>query len=157
MNSSAAPISAQPAIWYASIRRVAARRNPIEGAGFSAWLAYEHMFVLPRTRFKGKRERTSAPTAIIPSPVNVEPPIAPPEEPDPELGRVVRRLREEQGLSLVDLANRSKLDPDALSLIEAGASDPPWPTVEAIARGLGISVQAIADAVVERRGEPTDR
>ena len=89
--------------------------------------------------------------------MNVDPPIAPPDEPDPELGRVIRRLRETQGLSQADLAKRAQVDLDTLSQVEAGAVDPPWATVQAIARGLGVSVKGIADAVVERQGKPSDR
>lgn len=85
--------------------------------------------------------------------MNLDPSIAPPDEPDPVLGSVIRRLREGQGLSLADLANRAQEDPATLSGIEDGAIDPPWPTVEAIARGLGVSVQGIAEAVTEQRGD----
>jgi transcriptional regulator with XRE-family HTH domain len=81
------------------------------------------------------------------------PPPAPPDEPDPALGRVVRQLREERGLSRIELANRSGVDETALAQIEAGAIDPPWTTVEAIARGLEVSVQSIASAVVAQDPE----
>ncbi|MDX6622331.1 MAG: Helix-turn-helix domain [Solirubrobacterales bacterium] len=89
--------------------------------------------------------------------MNVDPSIAPPDEPDPELGRVIRRLRETQGLSQADLAKRSQVDLTILSQVEDGAVDPPWATVQAIARGLGVSVKGIADAVVERQGKPSER
>lgn len=89
--------------------------------------------------------------------MNVDPSIAPPDEPDPVLGRVVRRLRESQVLSQADLAARSHVDLGTLSQIEDGAVDPPWATVKAIARGLGVSMQSIADAVAEQRDEPSDR
>lgn len=88
--------------------------------------------------------------------MNTGPSIAPPDEPDPGLGRVVRRLRESQGLSRAELADRSQIDPATLSHVEDGAVDPPWATVKAIASGLGVSVQHLADAVVQR-DEPSDR
>jgi transcriptional regulator with XRE-family HTH domain len=89
--------------------------------------------------------------------LNVDPSIAPPDEPDPVLGRVIRRLREDRGLSQTDLADRSQVDLGTLSQVEDGAVDPPWATVKALARGLGVSVERIADSVVEQRGEQGDR
>lgn len=53
LNSSPVLIPALPALWYASIRPVAVRRDPIEGAGLSAWRSYEHMFVLRQAGIKG--------------------------------------------------------------------------------------------------------
>lgn len=86
-----------------------------------------------------------------------DPSIAPPDEPDPELGRVLRRLRKERGLSLTELADRAEVDPETLAQVERGAVDPPWTTVQAIARGLGCSARDIADAVAEQRDEAGDR
>ena len=90
-------------------------------------------------------------------PLNVDPAIAPPDEPDPVLGRVIRRLREGQNLSLADLATRSQVDATTLSQVETGAVDPPWDTVKAIARGLGLSTHDLTDAVAEQRGEGDER
>ena len=90
-------------------------------------------------------------------PLNVDPSIAPPDEPDPVLGRVVRRLREEQGLSQADVANRAQVELATLARIEDGAVDPPWATVEAVARGLGLPVRSIAAAVAEQRDQAGDR
>lgn len=76
------------------------------------------------------------------------PPDTPPTEPDPTLGRVIQQLREEQGLSRAELAARASLDERALAGIEAATDDPPWTAVEAIAAGLGVSVQSIATDVI---------
>lgn len=90
-------------------------------------------------------------------PLNVDPSIAPPDEPDPALGRVVRLLRGEQGLSQADLAERAQVDLGTLTGIEDGVLDPPWATVEAIARGLGLPVRSLAAAVVEQRDQAGER
>jgi len=79
--------------------------------------------------------------------LNVDASIAPPDEPDPGLGRVIRRLREQRGLSQAELADRARIEPAALAQIEAGTADPPWATVAALADGLGVSVESIAGAV----------
>lgn len=71
-----------------------------------------------------------------------------PEDPDPALGRVIQGLREQLGMSRPELAERSGVDPVKLARIEAGAVDPPWPTVQALAGALGVSVAEIATAVV---------
>lgn len=76
------------------------------------------------------------------------PPTAPPDRPDPALGRVVRRLREERGVERAQLARRAGLEEETLAGIEAGTVDPPWPEVEALAAGLGVSVRSIAAAAV---------
>jgi len=84
--------------------------------------------------------------------LNVDPSIAPPDEPDPVLGRVIRRLREGQNLTVAELAKRSQVDLATLEQVEAGTVDPPWATVTSIARGLGLSAQSLADAVAKQRG-----
>ena len=89
--------------------------------------------------------------------MNADPSIAPPDEPDPELGRALRHLREERGLSLNELADRAEVDPETLARVERGAVDPRWSTVQALARGLGLSAKGVADAVAERRDEIDDR
>ncbi len=76
------------------------------------------------------------------------PPHTPPAEPDPAFGRVIQRLREERGLSRAELAARCGVEEPALAGVEGGTIDPPWAAVEAIADGLGVSVQSIAAAVV---------
>jgi transcriptional regulator with XRE-family HTH domain len=89
--------------------------------------------------------------------LNPDSAITPPDEPDPVLGRVIRRLREGQDLSLAELASRAEVEAATLSQVETGAVDPPWHTVEAIARGLGLSAQGLAEAVAEQRAEAGDR
>jgi XRE family transcriptional regulator, regulator of sulfur utilization len=77
--------------------------------------------------------------------------FAPPDEPDPALGRVVRQLREARRVSRAALAVRSGLDEATLAEIEAGTVDPPWTAVEAIAGALEVSLRSIAGAVADQR------
>lgn len=85
--------------------------------------------------------------------------LAPPDEPDPVLGRVIRRLREEKELSQAELADRSKVTPNTLSRIERGMIDPRWGTLRKLARGLGISLERMGSEVVEEElsGEGADK
>lgn len=78
-------------------------------------------------------------------------PTPPPDQPDPALGRVVQGLREERGLSPAELADQAGLETTTVVQIENGAIDPQWAAVEAIARGLGVSVESIARAAAEQR------
>lgn len=54
------------------------------------------------------------------------------------MGKRVRDLREEQGLTITDLANRAGLTRNAVSRIELGRRTPGSTTVEKLARGLGV-------------------
>ena len=146
-GSSARTKPAQPGIRYAPIRQVAATKDPFEGAGLCAWRPYEHMFVSRAAEFKGNLFATSDHSGYRESMID-PPPTAPPDRPDPALGRVIRRLREERGLGRTQLAARSGLEEDALARIEAGTLDPSWPSVEALAGALGVSVRSLAAAVV---------
>lgn len=78
-------------------------------------------------------------------------PAPPPDAPDPALGRVIRELRAERGLSPAELADRAALETALVDRIEQATIDPPWTAVEAIARALGVSVESIAEAAAERR------
>lgn len=75
-----------------------------------------------------------------------------PPEVDPILGCAIRTLREERGLNVNALEARSpNLESGALAQIENGSLDPQWSTVEAIAIGLGVTSQEIADAAERLR------
>ena len=78
------------------------------------------------------------------------PPPPPSSEPDPVLGLVIGRLREEHGLDQATLAERSTVSVETLVQIEKGLTDPAWETVERIARALGISIREIASEVVQQ-------
>jgi transcriptional regulator with XRE-family HTH domain len=58
----------------------------------------------------------------------------------PEVGRRIRALREEQGLSLRALAGRSGLSQNAISLIERGENSPTVASLHALAQALGTPI-----------------
>jgi transcriptional regulator with XRE-family HTH domain len=61
-----------------------------------------------------------------------------------ELGERIASLREEQALTQVELANRARISPSTLSLIESGKVPRPHVgTVRKIARALGVEPQAL--------------
>jgi transcriptional regulator with XRE-family HTH domain len=54
------------------------------------------------------------------------------------LGRVVKALRAEAGLSQRGLATRADIDPTYLSRLERGHRNPTWATLGKLSRGLGV-------------------
>lgn len=74
---------------------------------------------------------------------------APPPEPDPTLGQIVRRLREERELGQAELARRSEVAEDTIDRLEKGEVDVPWGEMRRIASALGLSMEEIASEVVE--------
>lgn len=74
---------------------------------------------------------------------------APPPEPDPILGQVIRRLREERELGQAELADRSEVTEDTVERLERGEVDVPWGEMRRIAGALGVSMEEIASQVVE--------
>ena len=58
----------------------------------------------------------------------------------PDVGRRIRVLREEQGLSLRALAGRSGLSQNAISLIERGENSPTVASLHALAQALGTPI-----------------
>jgi transcriptional regulator with XRE-family HTH domain len=79
--------------------------------------------------------------------------------PDPSLGRVLRRLRKERGLSQEDLAFSSGVMVSALSRVERGLSEPVWGHVQALARALDVSLGELGAAVEQEHSplRPTSR
>lgn len=60
----------------------------------------------------------------------------------PSFAARLRQLREEAGISQYELARRSGLTNQSISLLEKGDREPTWDTVRKLARGLGVSVAA---------------
>jgi transcriptional regulator with XRE-family HTH domain len=58
----------------------------------------------------------------------------------------LKALRDHAGLSQYELAKRSKLTAQAVSLLEQGERDPTWETVQALAKGLGVECTALTTA-----------
>jgi len=56
------------------------------------------------------------------------------------LGLTIRRLRDERGLTQAELAARTRLSLVFIRKIEQGARMPSWPSLEAVARVLGTTV-----------------
>ena len=55
-----------------------------------------------------------------------------------ELGRVVRRLRDEHSLTLTDVASRADISPAMLSRLETGQTSPSLETLVSLAGALGV-------------------
>lgn len=61
------------------------------------------------------------------------------------LGKPVRTMREQAGLTREDLAARAKISNSWLSRIEDGQVDPTWGTARLIAQGLGVTTDQLAE------------
>jgi transcriptional regulator with XRE-family HTH domain len=59
---------------------------------------------------------------------------------DLRLGRKIKQIREEKGLSQAVLAEKSMIAQSTLSYIEAGKKSPTFETLRAIGDGLGVSI-----------------
>jgi transcriptional regulator with XRE-family HTH domain len=59
------------------------------------------------------------------------------------VGRNVQRIRRERGMSMGELARRSGLSKQTLSMIESGRGNPTVDTLAAIARCLGLGVHGL--------------
>lgn len=70
--------------------------------------------------------------------------MGPSEQPQPALGKAVRQLREQRGVSQEALAYEAGVTSGTLSLIERGLSNPTWGTVKGIAAALGVSIAELA-------------
>jgi transcriptional regulator with XRE-family HTH domain len=71
-------------------------------------------------------------------------------QPDRALAEVVALLRAERGLSREGLAFRSRTTPRTVNQIEGAEIIPRWDTVRRLAKGLGVRLADLAEAV-ERR------
>ncbi len=76
-------------------------------------------------------------------------------EPQLALGKAIRWLREQGGMTQAVLASDSGVSASRLSGIEAGKVDPSWGTVRQVAEGLGVSLETLAE-VEAGFEEPTD-
>lgn len=65
-------------------------------------------------------------------------------EPQEALGRVVRELRAERGMTQRQLGDAADVNETWISHIEAGRTNPAWGTVDRLARALGVSIAEIA-------------
>jgi transcriptional regulator with XRE-family HTH domain len=70
-------------------------------------------------------------------------------EPQEALGRAILQLRDERGLTQVELAQAADTDGTRISHLENGRTNPAWGTVRRIAAALGVEVSELA-ALAER-------
>lgn len=73
-------------------------------------------------------------------------------EPDPDLGKLVRRIREEQGRSREDVAFESGVAVSTVMRMEFAEGEPGWTKVRRVAATLGLTLADIGDAI-EGEGE----
>ena len=75
-------------------------------------------------------------------------PAMPPKLPaDPALGRAVRQLREQRGLTQEELATHAGMTFGTVSRLESAKSAPAWATVRALIVTLDVSVSELAAAI----------
>lgn len=71
---------------------------------------------------------------------------------DPNLARVLRAVREEQGRSQEAIAHDAGLTVTALARIERAQANPAWTTVLKILDALGLSLRELADRLPRSDG-----
>jgi XRE family aerobic/anaerobic benzoate catabolism transcriptional regulator len=74
------------------------------------------------------------------------------DQPQPALGKAIRQLREERGMTQEALAQEAGITVGHMSMIERGHSNPTWATVRGIARACGVSLADIARAAESQDG-----
>jgi transcriptional regulator with XRE-family HTH domain len=67
------------------------------------------------------------------------------------LGRAVRAIRQERGLSQVQLAEATGFMQSWISNVEHGRRNPSWSNVIRLAEGLGVNVSELAARAQEHR------
>jgi transcriptional regulator with XRE-family HTH domain len=69
---------------------------------------------------------------------------------DPDLAAVLRRLREDRGITQEALAARAGITTGSYARVELGQASPAWLTVRQIAKALDVPLAEIARAVEAR-------
>ncbi len=69
------------------------------------------------------------------------------EQPDPALAALLKRLREDRGITQEQLAFDAGITVSALSRIERGLNSPGWTTVRRIADALGVSLGELVEGL----------
>jgi transcriptional regulator with XRE-family HTH domain len=75
--------------------------------------------------------------------------MGPSEQPQPALGKALRQLRHERGVSQESLAYEAGVTSGTLSLIERGRSNPTWGTVKGLAAALSTTIADVAALSLE--------
>jgi transcriptional regulator with XRE-family HTH domain len=79
--------------------------------------------------------------------------MAPRTEPQPGLGRAIKQLRAERGLSQEQLGLRAEIHPTWISHIESGRNNPAWGSVRRIAAALEVRISELAALSEELGGD----
>jgi XRE family transcriptional regulator, regulator of sulfur utilization len=66
------------------------------------------------------------------------------DQPQPALGKAIRQLRTERGMTQEALAHAAGVTVGHLSMIERGHSNPTWATVKAVAVALEVTMVDLA-------------
>ena len=66
------------------------------------------------------------------------------DQPQPALGKAIRQLRDERGMTQEALAQEAGITVGHMSMIERGHSNPTWGTVRNVAAALGAPVTELA-------------
>jgi transcriptional regulator with XRE-family HTH domain len=69
------------------------------------------------------------------------------DQPQPALGKAIRQLRDERGMTQEALAHAAGVTVGHLSMIERGHSNPTWATVRRIAQALDTSMVELAGEI----------
>ena len=70
--------------------------------------------------------------------------MAPSQRPQRALGKAIRQLREERGVTQEAVAHKAGVTAATYGLIERGQSNPTWATLSDIANALGVSMVELA-------------
>jgi transcriptional regulator with XRE-family HTH domain len=68
------------------------------------------------------------------------------DQPQPALGKAIRQLREERGMTQEALAQEAGVTVGHMSMIERGHSNPTWATVKSIGAALNLTLAELASA-----------
>ena len=71
--------------------------------------------------------------------------MAPRTEPQAGLGKAIRRVRTERGLSQEEVGLRAGIHPTWISHIESGRNNPAWGSVRRIAAALDVPLAELAE------------
>jgi transcriptional regulator with XRE-family HTH domain len=74
------------------------------------------------------------------------------DQPQPALGKAIRQLRNERGMTQEALAHAADVTVGHLSMIERGHSNPTWATVKSVAAALDASMVELAKLAMEFEG-----
>jgi transcriptional regulator with XRE-family HTH domain len=77
------------------------------------------------------------------------------QQPDLRLAALLKRLREERGVTQEQLAYDAGITSSALSRIERGVNSPGWMTVRRIAKALNVNLVRLASDLEKQPEPPT--